>query len=234
MIRNFLKFSYMIAMGFKYIKIYKKTYFHPFISQKSAYSKLSLERQNYSNKILKYLNIEVKIIGKIPKNDRILYAINHRSLLDIIVMEHIFSKYGKSGVWIAKQELFDAFYGDFFKYSGCISVDLDSGRGLLSFFKTIKHTLSRVSNLNIYIFPEGERNKNDGILKFQNGGAKIAKANNLDIVPVFINDKLEKVFQESPYKQTKTIEVHIGDTIGYENLEKDYTDFMNHAKGTTK
>jgi 1-acyl-sn-glycerol-3-phosphate acyltransferase len=145
-------------------------------------------------------------------------------------MENIFSRYNKSGTWIAKQELFDAFYGDFFKYSGCISVDLEGGKGLLSFFKTIKHTLAKVDNLNIYIFPEGERNKTEGILRFQSGAAKIAKANRLKIVPVFINDKLEDVFKNAPFKKTKIVEVHVGDIIEHKNLENDYIEFMNKAR----
>ncbi len=231
MLKALNKFTYMIRLGSRYIKIYKKTYFHPFISYKAAYTKLSHDRQTYSNKVLKYLNIEVKLIGEVPKKDKVLYAINHRSLLDIIVMEHIFSRYNKNGVWIAKQELFDAFYGDFFKYSGCISVDIENRKGLLSFFKQIKHTLSRVSNLNIYIFPEGERNKEDGIKPFQSGAQKIAQANKLDVVPVFINDKLEEVFKNAPFKQTKIVEVHVGEVIDTKNLEEEYRNFMNTITG---
>ena len=230
MLRVVGKFFYMVKLGFKYIKIYKKTYFHPFISQKAAYNQLSKDRQGYSNSVLKYLNIEVKIIGELPKKEHVLYAINHRSLLDIIVMENVFSRYDKSGTWIAKQELFDAIYGDFFRYSGCISVDLENGKGLLTFFKKIKTTLSKVDNLNIYIFPEGERHSGDGILKFQSGAAKIARANKLDIVPIFINDKLEKVFQDAPFSETKVVEVHVGELIGYKNLEEEYIEFIKGIK----
>jgi len=230
MLRVVGKFFYMVKLGFKYIKIYKKTYFHPFISQKAAYNQLSKDRQGYSNSVLKYLNIEVKIIGELPKKEHILYAINHRSLLDIIVMENVFSRYDKSGTWIAKQELFDAIYGDFFRYSGCISVDLENGKGLLTFFKKIKTTLSKVDNLNIYIFPEGERHSGDGILKFQSGAAKIARANKLDIVPIFINDKLEKVFQDAPFSETKVVEVHVGELIGCKNLEEEYIEFIKGIK----
>ncbi len=231
MFKTLNKFIYMIRLGSQYIKIFKKTYFHPFISYKAAYEQLSHDRQTYSNKVLKYLNIEVKLFGELPKKNKILYAINHRSLLDIIVMEHIFSKSCKNGVWIAKQELFDAFYGDFFKYSGCISVDIENRKGLLSFFKQIKHTLARVPNLNIYIFPEGERNKDDGIKPFQSGAQKIAQANKLDVAPVFINDKLEEVFKNAPYEQTKVVEVHIGDIIDAKNLEEEYKNFMNKIVG---
>jgi len=221
----------MIELGYKHIKIFKKTYFHPFISLKPAYRQLSKDRQSYSNAVIEYLNIEIELIGEVPAQDKILYAINHRSLLDIIVMEHIFSKHNKNGTWIAKQELFDAFYGDFFKYSGCISVDLQNRKGLLTFFKEIKKTLSKIDDFNIHIFPEGERNKTSDILEFQSGAQKIARANNLDVVPVFINDTLESVFKHAPYKEKKVVQVHMGDLIKHEDLEENYLDFVKSAKG---
>lgn len=222
MLKDLGKYIFMIELGYKYISIFKKFFFHPFITQKYAYEELSKSRQSYSNKVLEFLNIEVEIDGKLPEEDRILYAINHRSLLDIIVMENIFSRYNKNGTWIAKQELFDSFYGKFFEYSGCISVDLETKKGLISFFKNIKNTFSKVDNMNLYIFPEGERHKEPGIKEFQSGAEKIAKANNLKIVPVFINDELEKVFKASPFKEKYTVKVHIGDIVDYKDLEEKY------------
>lgn len=222
MLKNFDKYMFMVQLGYKYISVFKKIYFHPFISYKHAYEELSKARQSYSNKVLKRLNIKVEIDGELPKEDKILYAINHRSLLDIIVMENIFSRYNKNGTWIAKQELFDSFYGKFFKYSGCISVNLETKKGLVSFFKTIKTTFSKVDNMNLYIFPEGERYKQEGIKEFQSGAEKIAKANNLKVVPVYINDKLEKVFKNAPYKETYIVKVHIGESDHHQDLEQKY------------
>ena len=233
MLKTLGKYIFMAELGYKYINIFKKTYFHPFITLKPAYKQLSLDRQAYSNEVLKFLNIEVEIVGKIPKKDKILYAINHRSLLDIIVMENIFSSNDKSGAWIAKQELLDALYGKFFEYSGCMSVDLNNGKGMLKFFKMMKKTLSKVDDLNIYIFPEGERNSKKELGVFQSGAEKIARANKLEIVPVYINDTLEKVFENAPYKETKLVQVHIGDIITEGNLEFNYKVLMNKAnKGT--
>jgi len=234
MLKQLGKYIFMIELGYKYVNIFKKTFFHPFITYKQAYKQLSHDRQSYSNNVLDFLNIKVQIVGEIPKKDKILYTINHRSLLDIIVMENVFSKEKKNGTWIAKEELFNAVYGDFFKYSGCISVDIENGKGLLKFFKQIKHTLSKVDDFNIYIFPEGERHNGENLQKFQNGASKIARANQLDVVPVFINDKLEEVFQNAPYEETKIVQVHIGDIIDSTNLESDYINFMNNAKGLNK
>ncbi|WP_324172844.1 lysophospholipid acyltransferase family protein [Sulfurimonas sp.] len=231
MFKELGKIIFMAELGYKYIKIFKKTYFHPFITFRPAYKQLSDNRQAYSNAVLEFLNIKVELLGELPKKNKVLYAINHRSLLDIIVMESVFSKGNKNGTWIAKKELFDAFYGDFFKYSGCISVDLETGKGLLKFFKEVKKALTKIDDFNIYIFPEGERNKNDGILKFQNGAHKIAKSNKLDIAPIFIDDSLETIFKNAPYKETKIIRVHVGNLIKHDNLENDYIAFMNKAKG---
>ncbi|MBT5934445.1 lysophospholipid acyltransferase family protein [Sulfurimonas sp.] len=231
MLKTLGKFIFMIQLGFKYIAIFKKTFFHPFISLKPAYTQLSIDRQNYSKQVLQFLNIELKIIGSLPSHNRVLYAINHRSLLDIIIMENVFSKNNKSGSWIAKQELLDSLiYGKFFEYSGCISVDLENKKGLLSFFKNIKKTFKKVDTMNLYMFPEGERFKGDGIHSFQSGAAKIAKANKLTVAPVYINGKMEAVFENAPYKETFTVEVHIGNSISHENLENEYNTFYNEIK----
>lgn len=230
MLKKLGKFIFMIELGFKYIHIFKKTYFHPFISLKPAYKQLSIDRQDYSNAVLNFLNIKVEVVGKLPDHDKILYAINHRSLLDILVMENIFSASRKNGSWIANQDLFDnPFYGKFFKYSGCMSVDLNNGRGMLKFFKMLKKTFSKVDDFNIYMFPEGERHNGKDIKEFQSGAEKIAKANKLEIVPVFINDTLETVFDSAPHKETRTVQIFIGDIIEEGDLEFNYKVLMNIA-----
>lgn len=229
MLKDLGKYIFMAELGYKYINIFQKTFFHPFITLSQGYKQLSKDRQAYSNDVLKFLNIEVKVIGELPKRDKILYAINHRSLLDIIVMEHVFSCNDKNGVWIAKQALLDAFYGKFFKYSGCMSVDLNNGKGMLKFFKTMKKTLSKVNDLNIYIFPEGERNKRKCVQDFQSGAEKIAKANNLDIVPIFIDDQLEKVFEEAPFAEKKVVTVYVGEIITEKDLTFNYKVLLETA-----
>jgi 1-acyl-sn-glycerol-3-phosphate acyltransferase len=230
MLKDIAKYIFMVELGYKYIKIFRKTFFNPSITLKQGYKQLSEDRQAYSNAVLEFLNIEVEIVGALPKQNKVLYAINHRSLLDIMVMENIFSKSNKNGAWIAKQDLLDAIYGKFFEYSGCMSVDLNNGRGMLKFFKMLKKTLSKVDDMNIYIFPEGERTKSDTVEEFQSGAEKIAKANKLQIVPVFIDDTLETVFKESPFKDKKIVRVYIGDIIKENDLETNYKILLDEAR----
>ena len=230
-LKNIGKFIFMVELGLKYVQIFKKTFFHPFITLKPAYEELSKERQNYSKEVLNFLNIDVKVHGSLPKENRILYAINHRSLLDIMVMESIFARENKNGAWIAKQELFDSpIYGKFFEYSGCISVDLDNKRGLLSFFKNIKKTFKKVDNMNLYMFPEGERFKGEGVTSFQSGASKIAKANKLTIIPIYIDGNNEKVFEDAPYEEKMTIEVYIGKSVESATLEEEYNEFYKSVR----
>ncbi|MDQ7067802.1 MAG: 1-acyl-sn-glycerol-3-phosphate acyltransferase [Sulfurimonas sp.] len=116
-------------------------------------------------------------------------------------------------------------YGKFFEYSGCISVDLDNKRGLLTFFKKIKKTFKKVNNMNLYMFPEGERFKGEGITSFQSGASKIAKANKLTIIPICISGQNEKVFEAAPYKEKMSIDVHIGEPVESQTLEEEYKEF---------
>ena len=70
----------------------------------------------------------------------------------------------------------------------------------------------------------------DGITKFQSGASKIAKSNKLPVVNVHINDTLESVLRESPYKEKKIVEVHFDEISTHENLEENYIRFMKKVK----
>ena len=93
----------------------------------------------------------------------------------------------------------------------------------------MKKTLAQVDDMNIYIFPEGERNKEKGIKEFQSGAQKIAKANKLQIVPIFIDDTLESVLREAPFQETKTVTVYIGDIITTGDLPSNYKKLMEQS-----
>ena len=234
MFKNLRKYIYMIWLGKKYIPIYRDIYLDTSLDEETRHAELSRERQNYSIRVLGYLNVRAEVFGELPEADRILYIANHRSLLDIITLESVFATRKKAGMWIAKQTLLDnRIYGKFFEYSGCIAVDLKAGRGMLAFFKKIKHTLKAAPSLNLYMFPEGERYGGEGIGPFQPGAEKIARANGLTIVPIFIDDRLEKVFEASPFKKTHVVPVHIGEPLEPENVEAQYRTFVERVRVRT-
>ena len=89
-------------------------------------------------------------------------------------------------------------------------MDLKAGKGMLAFFKKIKHIFQVAPDLNLFMFPEGERYGGEGIGPFQPGAEKIAKANKMQIVPVYIDAHLEKVYRASPFKQSYEVHIHVG------------------------
>ncbi len=234
MFKNLRKYIYMIRLGKKYIPIYRDIYLDVSLSVHDKYYALSRERQNYSRSVLSYLNIVPVLHGEIPDFNRVLYISNHRSLLDIICIEALLSSKEKAGMWIAKQTLLDSkIYGKFFEYSGCIAVDLKARKGMLTFFKKIKHIFSEAPELNLYMFPEGERYGGEGIAPFQPGAEKIAKANKMRIVPIFIDDRLEEVYRASPFKEPYEVHIHIGEPLALDNIEGQYRDFMQKARASS-
>lgn len=231
MFKNLRKYIYMIWLGKKYIPVFRDIYEDASLSLYDRYHRLSTQRQNYSKQVLQYLNVVPVRHGDFPERDKVLYIINHRSLLDIIVMEALFSEAGKAGTWIAKQTLLDnRIYGKFFEYSGCIAVDLKQGKGMLAFFKKIKQMFKEAPDLNLFMFPEGERYGGEGVGPFQGGAEKIAKANAMVIVPVFIDDRLEEVYRDSPFKTPHEVHVHVGEVLEPADLEARYLEFIKRVR----
>jgi len=233
MFKNLRKYLFMIKWGRRYIPRFRDIYLDKGLDEETHFVSLSRERQAYSQRVVDYLNVAVTLHGRLPEYDRVLYVINHRSLLDIPVVESVMAAHGKHGVWIAKQELQDArFYGKFFEYSGCIPVDLEAGKGLIAFFKRIKGLLAAVPEANLYIFPEGERvtEPHGTLLPFQAGASKIAKANRMAVVPVYLHEPLEQIFRGAPYVRPETVNVFIGEPVeGGADIEAAYHAFRDTA-----
>ena len=233
MFKNLRKYLYMIWLGKKFIPIFRHIYHDTQLNEHDRYHALSQERQNYCVSVLEYLKVVPVLYGELPGANRVLYIANHRSLLDIICLEELFAAHRKAGMWIAKQTLLDSkIYGKFFEYSGCIAVDLKAGKGMLAFFKKIKHIFQVAPDLNLFMFPEGERFGGEGIGPFQAGAEKIAKANKMQIIPVYIDDTLEKVYQASPFKTPYEVHIHFGAPMALENIEVQYRAFMETVKRT--
>jgi len=84
--------------------------------------------------------------------------------------------------------------------------------------------------MNLYMFPEGERFKGEGITSFQSGASKIAKANKLTVIPVYITGNNEKVFEDAPYEEEMIIEVYIGKPVESATLEEEYNEFYKSVR----
>ena len=179
-------------------------------------------RVEYANRILSRLNIEIKVIGedKIPHDGQYLLASNHRTIIDPTIIEIALQDNALYGHWIAKKELYNSFFfGLFVRNAGAILLDREKSQ-MSGFFKDIKKEVKNGDS--IYIFPEGTRNKSDEALgEFKDGSQLIALKNRLDILPVYIRNRADKILKDAIKDSSikRVIEVEFGDLINYKDRE---------------
>ncbi len=147
---------------------------------------------------IKILGIKIKIIGEKDETcDLIL--INHKSLLDIIIIEHLHNRHI---AWVAKKEITNLFlFGHVIKASKMISIDRQNKSGLISLLKDSKNRLDL--GRPIAMFPEGTRSYTNKLLSFKAGAKILANKYELKVQPVIILNTQNII-------NSKTLEVRSG------------------------
>lgn len=130
---------------------------------------------------IKFLGIRFEEVGKLDEScDMVI--MNHQSLLDIIVVEHIHPRHL---AWVAKKEIEDLFFfGHIIKAPQMISIDRENKAGLSKLLKESKDRISK--GRPIAIFPEGTRSDGTKVLKFKPGAAMIANKLKLRVQPIVV------------------------------------------------
>ncbi len=162
--------------------------------------------KNHVHKIIKiWMKIQINIlrikIETIGKKDETcdLILINHKSLLDIIIVEHLHNRHI---AWVAKKEISNLFlFGHVIKASNMISVNRQNKSGLMSLLKDAKDRLDK--KRPIAMFPEGTRSYNNKLLPFKAGAKILANKYELKVQPVIILNTQNII-------NSKTLEVRSG------------------------
>ncbi len=140
--------------------------------------------------ILKWLsfscNVEIKIIGRenIPKNGHpAIIMANHQSSPETFLCQSIFHP----AVPILKREIFKIpFFGWAAWAAKPIGIDRDKPRQALQQMMSMGQ--ARLSGgTNVFIFPEGTRTNYPEVGKFARGGAQLAQAAKVSVIPVAHN-----------------------------------------------
>lgn len=156
-------------------------------------------------KVILFLSgVRLTIKGRenILKDEAALYVGNHRGFFDTIVSYSLMP--GITG-FIAKKEMGKVpFVRIWMRLLHCLFLDRSNPReGLTAILKGIEELKNGVS---IVIFPEGTRNKGEGLMQFHGGSFKLADRSNCKIVPMAINNS-DNVFENHfpAIKSTKMI-----------------------------
>ncbi len=145
--------------------------------------------RNNAHKVIKiwmkvqifFLGIKLEIEGQKDESCDIFF-VNHQSLLDIIVIEHL---HNKNLAWVAKKELEKLpFFGHIIKAPRMISIDRQNKAGIIRLLKDVKDRLSK--GRPIAMFPEGTRGDGKKMLSFKSGGEIIANKLGLKVQPIIV------------------------------------------------
>ena len=109
-----------------------------------------------------FIRYKVKQIGEFDESADLI-VINHKSMLDIIILEEA---HPRDLAWVAKKEIGEIkILGGIISLPRMISLDRANPRSIVSLIKDAKDRLA--NNRVIAIFPEGTRGRGEKMLKFQ-------------------------------------------------------------------
>lgn len=180
----------------------------------------SLRIVQFAFKIVLFIGgVKTTVIGfdNIPKDEPVLFIGNHRSFFDVVIS---YSMMPKLTGFVAKKEIEKIpLLRTWMRYLHCLFLDRDNIKEGL---KTILVGIEKVKNgISIAIFPEGTRNKEDGIQPFKEGSFKIAEKSGCKIIPM-VQNNTSAVFEDHfPWiKSTHTV-IEFGTPIDINSLDKE-------------
>lgn len=167
---------------------------------------------------------KVDVIGRenIPDNQPVLYVGNHRSYFDIVIGYRLIK--GECG-FIAKKEMEKIpFLRRWMKNIHCLFLDR---KNIKEGLKTILAGIDKVKHeISIWIFPEGTRNRDAGMMEFKEGSMKIAEKTGCPIIPVAMTGTAEIFEKHIPWIKKSHVTVTFGKPIDIKTLEKDQKKFL--------
>lgn len=169
--------------------------------------------------ILFISGVKTTVIGyeNIPKDEPVLFIGNHRGIFDILIT---YSRMPNLTGYISKKEMIKVpVISRWMKLLYCLFLDRDNIKEGL---KTILTGIEQINNgVSMVIFPEGTRNKEDGLLPFHAGSFKLADKTNCKIIPM-VQHNTEAIFEKQfpRIKATHTV-LEYGKPIDITTLSKE-------------
>ena len=168
---------------------------------------------NRGKKFLKFLNVELEIIGydNIPKSTSLFIA-NHFSSVDPTILVVAMKNPGQAtddinpmSVFLAKKELEKSKrFSGYMDILNTFYLDRENPRQTLQILNDIA-SHAKENRKHIVIFPEGTRSKDGRIQEFKNGAFRIAKKAFIPIIPITINNS----FSAANLDREKKLKVQI-------------------------
>lgn len=173
-----------------------------------------------SFKIILFLSgVKTTVIGaeNIPTDEPVLYIGNHRGFFDVII-SYTFMKNATG--FVAKKEMNKVLIVRRWMYNlYCLFLDRENMKEGL---KTILQGIDYIKDgKSIVIFPEGTRNKGEGIQEFHAGSFKFAEKTGCKIIPV-VQNNTDAIFERQfPFLKSAHTVIEFGKPIDINALPKE-------------
>lgn len=143
--------------------------------------------------VIFFSGTKVHVTGEenVPKDEPVLYILNHRSYFDIILT---YVRVPRPTGYVAKKEMLK--YLTLTKWMKNLYCEFMDRSDLRKGMESINHCAELIKEgISVAIFPEGTRNKTEEpLLEFHKGSFKIAEKTGCKIVPVVLNNT-EQIFE---------------------------------------
>ena len=137
-------------------------------------------RRNFVCRTIRILGIQVETLGTPKKEKPALYVINHRSLVDPVIISAYIDAFFVSKAEVSSYPVLGAGA----QKTGVIFVKRDSQSSRSATLDAIKETFLRKENIGI--FPEGTTNLYRLTKQYRLGSIKLAAEMNIPIIPVVL------------------------------------------------
>lgn len=123
---------------------------------------------------------KLRVEGAVDKNKTYVVVANHRSMLDIVLMYALPLGNFK---WVSKKEVYRwPLFGWVLWMHGDIAIERGSAVGVRRMMREGGRWLRR--GVSVAVFPEGTRNKNQGLGRFREGAFALAREAGVKVLPV--------------------------------------------------
>ena len=156
-------------------------------------------------------------LENIPDGQPVLYVANHRSYFDIVIGYTLVK--GECG-FVEKKEMEKIpLLSNWMRNLHCLFLDRENIKEGL---KTILAAIDSVKKgVSIWIFPEGTRSKEAGMLPFKEGSFKIAEKSGCPIIPVAISHTADIFENHFPRVKKTHVTFTFGEPIQTSQLTKE-------------
>lgn len=176
---------------------------------------------NWAFRVVLFLSgVKAEVIGEenVPKDEPVLYILNHNSFFDIIFT---YPRVPRPTGYIAKKEMLK--FLTLTWWMMLLNCEFLDRKDLRKGMKTINDSADKIKNgISMAIFPEGTRNKTEEpMLPFHAGSFKIAEKSDCKIVPVVLYNTANIFENHLPFIKKTHIKVEYLPPIDVAPLDRD-------------